>query len=118
MAGKRMKFFASLMGLFLSISLAWASDPVLDATRITAKEDLPGLSLSEQRELLRALQKNNGPFGKNLAAYFLPKDLPDLAWIARPMLDRLNRMNVSGSQSNCYWTSHFALGILSLPAPI
>ncbi len=87
----------------------------LDAKIIDEKQDLPGLTIAEQKVLLKELRTRAGPYGKTLNAYYVPKDDPALDVLAPEMLDRLYKLNVRGSQSNCYWTSMFSSGAVGLP---
>jgi hypothetical protein len=91
------------------------SSPELDAFLIRADRDLPDLPISQQRRLLAGLRKTGGPNSHLLAAYFVPKNDPALAWVHPALLDRLYESNHSGSQANCYWTSHLAHGAATLP---
>jgi hypothetical protein len=103
----------SLVALFLLTGSVQALE--LDAKRIWATEDFPGLSVTQQRAILMDLSKNNGPYGKQAAAYYLPKDHPALDVLNPGMIDLLYGWNAKGSESNCYWTTHFARGVLALP---
>jgi hypothetical protein len=102
----------AVLAILLQASVALAGE--LDAVRITAKENLPGLPIARQQEILESLRRS-GPGGSALSAYYLPKSDPAFAWVNPELLDRLYEMSAPGSETNCYWTSHFAHGVVRLP---
>ncbi len=64
---------------------------------------------------MREFLVRSTPYGKSLSLYFIPKDSASLSFINPDLIKKLYAWNDSGSEANCYWTSMFGLGEVSLP---
>jgi hypothetical protein len=114
-----MRLFIALAAVWIVLgsriaatSVALGAPVEIDAQRISGNQSYPDLSIAQQEKILAYLGKFS--FGA-LSAYYVPKDDPVLRWVHPGLLERFYRMNKPRSESNCYWTSMFALGVVGLP---
>jgi hypothetical protein len=111
---KSSRLLLSLLGLIVSFAPpAHAQEPTANVVRMSATTEYPDLSIAQQRRILDHLKAST--WEKYVAAFYLPKSDPALAWMSEGMRDKLYGFNDAGSDANCYFTSLFALGALSLP---
>jgi hypothetical protein len=86
----------------------------IEAFLMNAKQDLGDVTVLDQQKIQNFFIKSS-PYGKLLRNYYIPRDSAVFNFMTQEMRERLYTWNKKDSESNCYWTSHFSLGTISLP---